>query len=387
MHAIPITPDLISGVLDSEVTSRGGIRVHRLPRWVREQFPDPQLMMAAGQPAGVRVAFVTSATVVELVVHATRVGYRGFERPRGNIELAADRVVLDRSVLSGGDVYETDLRTGQVDLVRGDVHVARFEGLPARSKRVEIWLPHNESVELLELRADEAAVPAPSAGPVWVHHGSSISQGSNATSPTGTWVAVAAQRAGVDLRNLGVGGSAAVDPFMARVIRDTPADLISLKLGINVVNLDAMRRRAFVPAVRGFLDTIREGHPRTPILVISPLYAAIHENTVGPTIIDPASFDTGRASFVAAGDADETSGRLTLRVVRDLLATLVQERQRDDAALQYLDGTVLYGEADAQARPLPDGLHPDSATHRVIGERFADFAFAADGPFAGLRWN
>ena len=25
---------------------------------------------------------------------------------------------------------------------------------------------------------------------------------------------------------------------MARVIRDTPADLISLKLGINVVNLD-----------------------------------------------------------------------------------------------------------------------------------------------------
>lgn len=387
MHAIPITPDLISGVLDSEVTSRGGIRVHRLPRWVREQFPDPQLMMAAGQPAGVRVAFVTSATVVELVVHATRVGYRGFERPRGNIELAADRVVLDRSVLSGGDVYETDLRTGQVDLVRGDVHVARFEGLPARSKRVEIWLPHNESVELLELRADEAADPAPSAGPVWVHHGSSISQGSNATSPTETWVAVAAQRAGVDLRNLGVGGSAAVDPFMARVIRDTPADLISVKLGINVVNLDAMRRRAFVPAVHGFLDTIREGHPRTPILVISPLYAAIHENTVGPTIIDPASFDTGRASFVAAGDADETSGRLTLRVVRDLLATLVQERQRDDAALQYLDGTVLYGEADAQARPLPDGLHPDSATHRVIGERFADFAFAADGPFAGLRWN
>ena len=387
MHAIPVTPDLISGALDSEVTPRGGIRVHRLPRWVREQFPDPQLMMAAGQPAGVRVAFVTSATVVELVVHATRVGYRGFERPRGSIELAVDGVVLDRSVLSGGDVYETDLRTGQVDLVRGDVHVARFEGLSALSKRVEIWLPHNESVELLELRADEAAVPAPSAGPVWVHHGSSISQGSNATSPTGTWVAVAAQRAGVDLRNLGVGGSAAVDPFMARVIRDTPADLISLKLGINVVNLDAMRRRAFVPALHGFLDTIREGHPRTPIVVISPLYAAIHENTVGPTIIDPASFDTGRASFVAAGDADETSGRLTLRVVRDLLATLVQERQRDDAALQYLDGTVLYGEADAQARPLPDGLHPDSATHRVIGERFADFAFAADGPFAGLRWN
>jgi hypothetical protein len=35
-----------------------------------------------------------------------------------------------------------------------------------------------------------------------------------------------------------------VDQFTARVIRDSPADVISVKLGINVVNLDAMRLRA-----------------------------------------------------------------------------------------------------------------------------------------------
>lgn len=385
MHTIPITSDMITGALDTEVTSRGGIRVHRLPRWVRAQFPDPRLLMAEGQPAGVRVAFVTTATVVELAVHAARVGYRGFERPRGSIDLAVDRVVVDQSMLTGGDLYDTDLRTGQTEVVRGDSHVARFEGLPARAKRVEIWLPHNETVELLELRADQAAVPAPSAGPVWVHHGSSISQGSNAASPAATWVAVAAQRAGVDVRNLGVGGSAVVDPFMARVIRDTPADMISVKLGINVVNLDAMRLRAFVPAVHGFLDTIRDGHPRTPLIVISPLHAAIHEDTVGPSIMDPASFDTGRASFTAGDDAGDTSaGRLTLRVVRDALSALVRERRQRDSALWYLDGTVLYGEADARTLPLPDGLHPDGATHRMIGERFADFAFADGGPFGGI---
>ena len=44
-----------------------------------------------------------------------------------------------------------------------------------------------------------------------------------------------------------------VDPFLARVMRDTPADVISLKLGINVTNSDSMRLRAFVAALNGVL--------------------------------------------------------------------------------------------------------------------------------------
>ena len=74
---------------------------------------------------------------------------------------------------------------------------------------------------------------------------------------------------GVELINLGLGGSALLDPFTARTMRDTPADLISVKIGINLVNADLMRLRAFIPAVHGFLDTIREGHPTTPLLVVS----------------------------------------------------------------------------------------------------------------------
>ncbi|WP_255508689.1 hypothetical protein [Micromonospora sp. A202] len=33
--------------------------------------------------------------------------------------------------------------------------------------------------------------------------------------------------------------------------------------------------------------------------------------------------------------------------------------------------------------PLPDQLHPDTATHRRIAERFTKRVFSADGPFAG----
>ena len=36
----------------------------------------------------------------------------------------------------------------------------------------------------------------------------------------------------------------------------------------------------------------------------------------------------------------------------------------------YLDGRDLYGESDSAELPLPDDLHPDAATHRLIADRF-----------------
>lgn len=70
-----------------------------------------------------------------------------------------------------------------------------------------------------------------------------------------------------------------------------------------------------------------------------------------------------------------------MRIIRDALSSLV-ERRADDPNLQYLDGTVLYGEQGAITHPLPDALHPDTATHELTGDRFADYAFAPGGPFA-----
>ena len=56
-------------------------------------------------------------------------------------------------------------------------------------------------------------------------------------------------------------------------------------------------------------------------------------------------------------------------MVREVLADVVE--RRDDPHLSYVDGLALYGPADAERLPLPDNLHPDSATHRLVGERFA----------------
>ena len=108
------------------------------------------------------------------------------------------------------------------------------------------------------LRTDASVTAVPPGGRrVWLHHGSSISQGSNAGSPTTTWAARAAARGGVDLVNLGFSGSAMLDSFVARTMRDHPADLLSVKIGINLTNADVMRMRAFTPALAATGDAAR----------------------------------------------------------------------------------------------------------------------------------
>ncbi|GAA2540854.1 hypothetical protein GCM10010409_14560 [Mycolicibacterium diernhoferi] len=63
-----------------------------------------------------------------------------------------------------------------------------------------------------------------------------------------------------------------------------------------------MRRRAFGPAVHGFLDTIRDGHPRTPLVVIGPLYCPIHESTPVPGSFGVEALSSGAVRFIALGD-------------------------------------------------------------------------------------
>jgi hypothetical protein len=369
-----LTRDFIHGAVDIEQTP-AGLLPHRLPAWARTQCPDAQLMMAESQPSGVRLVFQTMATALQLAVLPTKRAYDALPpRPDGVYDLFVDGRLAQQGSVQGGRVLHIDMATGATKLAEGEVQTLRFSGLPAEGKIVELWLPHDEVTELLSLRSDAALFPVADAGKRrWVHHGSSISQGSNTTHPSGTWPAVAAARAGLDLLNLGYSGNALLDPFVARTIRDLPADLISVKIGINLVNKDLMRLRAFGPAVHGFLDTIREGHPSTPLLVVSPVFCPIHETVPGPSVYDLAALAEGRLSFMAGGNADEVrQGKLTLGIIREQLREIVGQRTAGgDANIRYVDGLELYGPNDNLRLPLPDELHPDAASHRLIGERFA----------------
>lgn len=366
---VPDVAALLRGAVELETTATG-LLPHRLPAWARAQTDDPQLRLVEAQPSGVRLAARTSATRLELDVLPTKRQYAGAPaRPDGRYDVVVDGSLVEQLTAPGGNVLTVDMMTGAHTFEAG-APATLSVALPAGDKAVEVWLPHDEQTEVVAVRADAALAPLADDRPRWIHHGSSISHGSNATHPTGTWPVVAARLAGLDLLNLGFGGSAMLDPFVARTIRDTPADRISVKLGINLVNGDVMRRRVLGPAVHGWLDTIRDGHPDTPLRLVSPIFCGVHETTPGPTAPDMAAMAEGRVAFVAGGDpAAVAAGALTLEVVREVLAEVVERRA--DPHLTHVDGLDLYGPADAERLPLPDNLHPDAETHRLIGERFA----------------
>ena len=160
-RATPITAELVRGALELERTAQG-VLPHRLPAWARAQIPDDQLAMAEAQPSGVRLAFRTAATAVELDVVPDQERLRGRAAPPDGIyDLLVDGRLAGRATAPGGNVRSMDMRTGSVETRPGPVGTVRFTALPAGAKDVEIWLPHNEITELVALRTDAPPRPCP----------------------------------------------------------------------------------------------------------------------------------------------------------------------------------------------------------------------------------
>lgn len=373
------------------VEIRGAVALERgergvLPRRVRpdqwSRIPDDFMLASVSQCAGVRLAFRTAARAIELTVRGTKmVADEQVPLPASAYELVIDGRLEQTRESVAGSRFVFAFERPQAYRVAGEDDVLLFDGLRPGQKQVELWLPYSDEVELIGLRADAAIhPPAAATGRRWLHHGSSISHGYIATRTSRTWPVTAARSAGVELTSAAFSGNALLDQLTARTMRDTPADVISVKLGINVVNGDLMRARIFRSAVHGFLDTIRDGHPDAPLLVISPIFCAPVEELPGPTVQDPTRSDLWN---ITRGRADELAeGKLSLGVIREELRRIVAQRSNEDPALHYLDGHALYGPADADALPLPDNLHPGDDVQALMAERFARLAFGPGGAFA-----
>jgi hypothetical protein len=373
---------VITADLERDVVIRGAVRIERtarglLPRRATEEafrrIPDDFMRASVGQSAGIRLAFRTAATRLELRVSGMKMTeLPDTPMPEGWYDVTRDGEIVASAASTVGPRFVFSFERPDAFRVDGPDDVLAFD-LPGGDAEYELWLPYTDEVELLGLSADALVLPATASDrPRWLHHGSSISHGYIASRTTNTWPVIAARGLGFDLTSVAYSGNALLDQLTARTIRDTPADLISLKLGINVVNGDHMRRRVFRSAVHGFLDTIRDGHPATPILVISPIHCPPVERVPGPTYAVP---DRTPLWVESRGRAEELAeGKLSLEVIRDELRAIVDLRREWDAALGYLDGSELYGAEDNARMPLPDNLHPADDVNALLAERFTNLA-------------
>lgn len=278
--------------------------------------------------AGVRLAMKTTAVKLHLTVD-----------PR-----------LDLRTLDQEDQWQFDL------LVDGQLHeqfksqrqpcTLRFDHLPPGWKLLEVYLPLMSPVAVREIAINDDAVLEPfnDPRPRWLSYGSSITQCRTALSPSQSWPALVARQFDLNLTCMGYGGSCHLEPMVARIIRDQPADYLTLCLGINVKGHSSYSPRTFDAAVIGMIKTIRDKQPRTPVIVISPIYSQRHETTPNAVGLNLVSM------------------RALIRQAVDSLVALGDEH------LRYVDGLSIFG--PEHDHHMPDHLHPDGQGYLALAQRF-----------------
>lgn len=291
----------------------------------------PSLVERAAMPAGVRLTFQSETTSIAGVVDVNS------DVPQ--IDVVCDGELVETLELSGCDEFQMDhFQTSNF----------RCDKLPAGNKTVELWLPHFGQVRLRQLEIDEGTslTAYTDSRPRWITYGSSITQCRTASSPTETWPGVVARNHNLNLTCLGFGGQCHLDSMIARQIRDTPADLLSLCLGINIYGNGSLNERSFCSSILGFVQILREKHPTTPIVLMSPIFSVQRETTVNP------------AGFTLVQMRQE---------VKNAVETL---RAFGDEQIYYINGLDILG-ADL-AHLLPDDLHPNAEGYRLMGERIGN---------------
>jgi len=322
MPFVPVQESWFQGAISLENTP-DGIHPWRIPHGQRVLFSEG-LVGRAARPSGVRMRLTTDAA--ELTVKAAIV------------EPEEDPVLWDVTV--GGDLVCTD---------RMADGAAAFTGLPAGEKTVDIWLPQFARIAVAGMEVPDGASLAPAADDRgrWVTYGSSITHCRAAHSPARTWPATAARLRNLHLTSLGFGGECHLEPLLGMTIRDLPADVISLKLGINTHG-GSLGGRTYPELAIGLVRIIREEHPVTPIALISPILSPPREQK--------------RAS----------GSSLTLREMREHLQRAAERlREAGDENVHYFSGLELFGE-DLAATCLPDNLHPNGDGYEAMGRNFAE---------------
>jgi hypothetical protein len=304
-----------------------------------ENLLHEELRRVVRMPAGARIVFRTDASGFDLDVRVVAVAESAVGARRNDAAPPGrnEAIALPFDVTADGELVQRITVNG--------IGALRVRGLAAGRKQIAIWLPQFGYTSIGRLRIDSVAPQQEPAGPRWIAYGSSITQCRQAGGPSETWPSLVARHQGWQLTNLGFAAQCHLDPIVARYIRDAPAELISLCLGINIHGRGSFNARSLGPAIEGFINTLRQGHPSTPIVVSTPIACPDREltpNSVGLTLTDMRSIVTESVAALQSSGDD----RLTLLDGREILS-------KDEASL------------------LADRLHPGPEGYRLMAERLA----------------
>jgi hypothetical protein len=319
MKSILLNESLFRGAISVERT-KAGFKPWRIPYEDYELFPPHGINGKAADAAGVRLELISSTASVKVEVSPS------------------DKATAMDCVVNGELVSTCRLAEGETEALFGD--------LPLGEKHIELFLDQKTPVEVTGVWIEDSSsfeLPADSRLR-WVTYGSSITQCAAAASPSMTWPAIVARKNNLNLTCLGYGGNCMLEPMVARMIRELPADYLSLCMGINVYGNGSLNARSFKAAVIGLIQIIREKHPVTPIAAISPIFATLretNENKVGFTLVQMRE------------------------EIQEAVAIL---RQRGDEALTYVSGLELFG--GQYVDYLPDNLHPNAEGYKILASNF-----------------
>lgn len=215
--------------------------------------------------------------------------------------------------------------------------------LPPAGGVFTVHLPEGQAPVPLAVRALGGTLSPAPARPRWLVHGDSITEGWWSTRPAHSWPATAGRLLGLDPVNLGYAGGARGELPLAEHLSRLPGELITLAFGTNCWSTVPATADWLYATVRALVGLVRRGHPKTPLLVVSPVLRPEAEHTRN-----------------ALGATLTELRRAMERAARDLAS-------EGDDHLLVLPGRPLLG-----PEHLADGLHPNDAGHARIATAVAE---------------
>jgi lysophospholipase L1-like esterase len=290
---------------------------------------------AASVPVGVRIELVGDAQAIDIAYRTTsgNLGYRG------------DGAGVTFSVWRNAN------NVCEEEAVLGDGLIRLALGTVAADKPAIIYLPEGMQPLIQSLTAVKGEIAPAPALPRWLAYGDWTTQGWIASGPSQGWAAIAARKAGVNLINMGYAGAGRGEIVSAEHIAALGAEIVTIAYGESCWTRIPQSLGMVGEGFKSFLDVVRQGHPNTPIVVISP---------------------------VLRPDAEDVPNKLgaTLADIRNAIESVTRDRVAagDDAL------SLVTGETIIEADHLADGIHPGDEGHKRIAAAASKALNAAMNP-------